>query len=560
VQHQQQHRRVDRWSGDSKPHTRDNHACAQLTNRTKGTVTPGQLLALLQQHSADFDHINVSAAFTHAKKLCRTGVPPEQQPAAVQQLLQHLHQLAEQLQQQQCGARELANIMSSCGHLRLKSSVELLLPEFLQDSKLQQAQPQAVSNTLWSVATLDMQPSTSVVLQLVQHFRRKLPQAEPQHVSNTLWAVDTLGTRLPESDVQQLVQHFIQVLPQAKPQEVPDTLGAVARMGHTLPADQLEQFLAYSRQQLHRYKPQALAETLWACGRMHYAPLQLLSALEQQPQLLTALLAAAGPQGLANMALACGQLGYRGKLLPGALLQQAVQLQLRNSRTHSLNMQDVCNLSWSAAVLDMQQNVPQVLQLVPACSELWDTADEEGWRQLYQVHLWLLDRQLPAPGQGLSRVLSPQQLQQGKHSLEQQLQRDTAAATASDTQMSVFAALQALPGDTWQQPPVLEQRTADGALSIDVAATTRSGVCLTIEVDGPSHFVQPGRTFDGRTLFRNRALAARGYVLVSIPYWEWDKLGGAAAKQQYLLSKLQAAEQAVPLGSSSSSRPPAQQP
>jgi hypothetical protein len=353
-----------------------------------------------------------------------------------------------------------------------------------------------------------------------------------------------MGVQINAGVVQKLVHHLIKVLPRAKPQEVANTLGAVARMRHTLTAAQIERFLAYSQQQLHRYKPQEVAETLWACGRMHCAPLQLLSALEQQPQLLTGLLAAAGPQSLASMAWACGQLGYTGKLLPWALLQQAVQLR-QDSRTHSLNMQGVCNLCWCAAVLDLQQYVPQVLQLVPACSELWDTTVEAHWQQLYQVHLWLLDHQLPTPGQGLSQVLSPQQLQQCKLSWEQQLQTDTAAAQASDLQRSVFAALRALPGETWQQPPVLEQRTTDGALSIDIAATTRSGARLAIEVDGPTHFVQPGRTFDGPTLFRNRALAARGSALVSVLYWEWNRLCGAAAKQQYLLSRLAAAAQAA---------------
>jgi hypothetical protein len=162
------------------------------------------------------------------------------------------------------------------------------------------------------------------------------------------------------------------------------------------------------------------------------------------------------------------------------------------------------------------------------------------------VHLWLLDSQLPAPGQGLLGVLSQQQLQQCKDSWEQQLTNSTTATKASNLHKSVFAAVVALPACTWQHTPVLEQCTADGALSIDIAATTMSGVRLAIEVDGPSHFVQPKRTYDGPTLFRNRALAARGYVLVSIPYWEWDKLRGAAQKQQqYLLDKLQAAAAAA---------------
>jgi hypothetical protein len=189
-----------------------------------------------------------------------------------------------------------------------------------------------------------------------------------------------------------------------------------------------------------------------------------------------------------------------------------------------------------------------VLRLAAACKHVWGHAVDEGLCQLYQVHLWLLDSQLPAPGQGLSGVLSQQQLQQCKHSWEQQLTDSTSSAKASDLHMSVFAAVQALLAGTWQQPPVLERRTADGALSIDIAATTSSGVQLAIEVDGPSHFVRPKCSYDGPTLFRNRALPARGYVLVSIPYWKWDKLRGAAQKQQYLLSKLQpaAAERSSP--------------
>jgi hypothetical protein len=66
---------------------------------------------------------------------------------------------------------------------------------------------------------------------------------------------------------------------------------------------------------------------------------------------------------------------------------------------------------------------------------------------------------------------------------------------------------------------------------------------VAIEADGPSHFIQPGNTLEGGTLFRNRALAARGYVVLSIPWWEWRQLQGADSKQQYLLAKLQGLQQ-----------------
>jgi hypothetical protein len=273
---------------------------------------------------------------------------------------------------------------------------------------------------------------------------------------------------------------LVYILPKANPQIVSNTLWAVATLGQTLPARQLDQLLTHFQAQLPRCNPQAVANTVWACGRMPYAPLPLLSALEQQPVLLKALLAAAVPQNLSNMAWACGQLGYRSKLLPGMLLQQEVQLLQDRKAGSSYNMQNLCNLCWCAAVLDLQQHVPLVLQLAAACKHVWGTAVGEDLRQLYQVHLWLLDSQLPAPGQGLLGVLSQQQLQQCKHSWQQQLTHKTRADKASDLHTSVFAAEKALPAGTLQHTPVPEQRTADGALSIDIAVTMAGSVSHSI--------------------------------------------------------------------------------
>jgi hypothetical protein len=253
-------------------------------------------------------------------------------------------------------------------------------------------------------------------------------------------------------------------------------------------------------------------------------PLQLLSALEQQPQQLQTFLAAAKPQELANAACVCGQLGYSSKQLPGELLQQAVRLLQSRGGADGFTTQDLCNLCWSAAVLDMHQRVQLVLQLTAAASQV-SSMNHEGLRQLYQVHfLWLLDIGLPAPGQGLSGVLSQQQVEQCRASWEQQLAAKTALSKTSDLQRGVFAAAQQLLPGLWQEPPAPEQVTADGALSIDIAATTAAGARVAIEADGPTHFIQPGDAVSGPTLFRNRALAARGYAVLSIPYWEWDAL------------------------------------
>ena len=124
------------------------------------------------------------------------------------------------------------------------------------------------------------------------------------------------------------------------------------------------------------------------------------------------------------MAWACGVLGHNtGKLLTGSVLQHAAQKLQQGPwyERQPYTVRTVSNLVWSAAVQDLQQCVPQVLQLVAACNRVWSTAVDAHLQELYQVHLWLLDSQLPAASQGLSGVLSQQQLEQCRASWEQRL-------------------------------------------------------------------------------------------------------------------------------------------
>jgi hypothetical protein len=345
-----------------------------------------------------------------------------------------------------------------------------------------------------------------------------------------------MGQQVAPQQLQQLLERFAAVLADAKPQEVSNTLWAVAEMGQQ-PPQQLPMMVTAFEQLLRDAKPQEASNLLWACGKMQYVPLPLLQCLQQQHcQQLQQLLAAGKPQDLATMAWACGQLGYKGQLLPGALLQQAVR---QDGGTGSFTPQELCNLCWSAAVLDLQQCVHHVRQLAAAASKLFSITSDEELQQLHQVHLWLLDSQLPAPGQGLLGVLTPQQLEQCRVRWEQQLTA-TSMKQLSYLQQSVYDAVLQLPPDTWQHQPQSEQPTSDKACLMDIAAVTAPGVKVAIEVEGPHHYLQPDNTLSGPTLYRNRALAARGYALISIPHWEWRELRSTAQQQQYLLAKLQA--------------------
>ena len=129
--------------------------------------------------------------------------------------------------------------------------------------------------------------------------------------------------------------------------------------------------------------------------------------------------------------MALGQLGHADEQLHGPLLQEAAQrLQQQRAQDGSsrFTAQELCNISWSVAVLDLQQHTDQLLPLVQACSQQWQSMQVEGMRQLFQVHLWLLDCQSAAGAeqrQGLQGVLSALQLQQCEAAWRQQLQADS---------------------------------------------------------------------------------------------------------------------------------------
>jgi hypothetical protein len=404
--------------------------------------------------------------------------------------------------------QDLANAAWACGQLghrdeqlmaALLTGAQQRLAALRQGSSSRSGlslSAQELCNLCWAVAVLDLQQHAQQVLQLAQACSSQWDRTAPNE----------LRQQVPTKQLQRLLDAFVGELQQAVIQEV--------------------------------------SNVLLACAKMGFLPQQLPAA----PQ-LAAMFGADSPQGVANAAWACGQLGHRDEQLMGALLTEAQQrlaaARQSSSSKHerSLKAQNLCNLCWAVAVLDLQQHAQQVLQLAHACSSQWDSVAPENLRQLWQVHTWLLDFRL-AGGQGLQGSLTEQQLQQSQAAWQQQMQ-DTLKQAPTQFQRSLFAAVQRLP-ISWQQQRQMEQLsvgrdgvTPDGALVLDIAGRTAAGVLVAVEADGPTHFRQPDGGLMGTTLWRNRALAVRGYRLVSVRYSSWDQLkGDAQLQQQYLLRLL----------------------
>ena len=86
-----------------------------------------------------------------------------------------------------------------------------------------------------------------------------------------------------------------------------------------------------------------------------------------------------------------------------------------------------------------------------------------------------------------------------------------------------------------------EFRCPRSGYSIDMRVQDKCrdlGVGWAIEFDGPSHFLTC-RAPTGATLIKRRHLELLGYILVSVPYWEWDGLSGMDERRKYLQGKLQ---------------------
>ncbi|KAI8475158.1 MAG: hypothetical protein J3K34DRAFT_517600 [Monoraphidium minutum] len=451
-----------------------------------------------------------------------------------------------------------------------------------------EAEPQQLANALWAAATLGLPLPQQQAAQLTAALVQQRHEAEPQHLANALWAAATMGLPLPQQQAQQLVAALVQRRQEADPQAIANSLWAAATMGLPLPEQAWERLLAALMAQAQRLKPQAVSNTLWAAAKrkadfaavavaarkggvtaVEAALLQLAAAVSKEqvasmipqhisnslwtlselglhPPWLTALLAEAAlrrvldmaPQDISNTALALARLGLHGVRLFAALAGAAAQ----QGQRFLTVPQHPCNLAWAVAIADQRQLSGTVVVLCRqlACSSSWGSTVTENQQQLLQVHLWLQDGQpVGGGGSGLAAALSAVQLQQCGATWEEQ-QQLTAQQRRTELERQVFARARRLPNlaDCRQ-----EARTPDCALRVDVAAThAASGRLLAIEADGPTHFLRPSGQPTGVTLARNRALAARGYVVVPVPWQEWARLvGGAPAQDAYLQRRVEAA-------------------
>lgn len=71
---------------------------------------------------------------------------------------------------------------------------------------------------------------------------------------------------------------------------------------------------------------------------------------------------------------------------------------------------------------------------------------------------------------------------------------------------------------------------------------------IAVEVDGPSRFTSNTRQLLNTTLYRRRCLEARGWTVVSVPYWRWRQEADVSFERQEALIRVLLKEAGVELG------------
>jgi hypothetical protein len=291
-----------------------------------------------------------------------------------------------------------------------------------------------------------------------------LPNRNLQAVSNSLWAVATMKRSLNADQLQRLLAAHVQQLPlpESNPQCISNTLWAAATLKAQVSTESLEAIFDILAARLQSAEPQALSNALWAAASLHppFLPRQILQDAAAVKFTVDVLLPGMKIQELSNVIVACGLLGWDDPVLLLPLVSRAAELadqerqqqqeqlaeeaaedstqlqqlpgstaalastQLSSSSSSSgsaLSTQAWCNICWAAAVLDLQELTPQLLCMAGQCAGVFSRLAVEDRVQLFQLHMWLTDC-----GQaGLAGMLSQQQLEECREAWVKLLQQRT---------------------------------------------------------------------------------------------------------------------------------------
>jgi hypothetical protein len=378
--------------------------------------------------------------------------------------------------------------------------------------------PQALSNIVWAFATVEAlhpQLFEKVANHIVS--ARDLSSFQPQNLSNIVWAYATAEASHPQL-LDTVANHIVSSrdLASFTPQALSNIVWAfaTAELSHPQLLNTVAKLIVSSRD-LASFIPQNLSNIVWAYATAELSHPVLFSkvadsAIQRQSEF--------NSQEITNLLWAFASNGDIERNLYTKVAPAASML------TSQYTCQGLTNIAWAYAVADVDAPTLFNDNFIEKCNKEMDGFSVEELMQLYQWHLW---RAKEHSKEGL-----PQILHEKCYNVFV-----SASASPSALQDDVVVELRAI-GLHPEEEVLLQSGYRIDAL-VEV-----NGENFVIEVDGPSHFIGKIRELKGSTILKHRQVSIiDGIPIVSVPYWEWNKLRkDRKKKQKYLRSRLGLAE------------------
>jgi hypothetical protein len=335
---------------------------------------------------------------------------------------------------------------------------------------------QAFSNTLWAYATANTQhPGLFKKVGDAIIELKDLKSFLPQHLSKIVWAYATANTQHP---------------------------GLFKKVGNAI----------IELKDLKSFLSQHLSKIVWAYAT---ANIQHPGLFKKVGNTIIELkdLKSFQPQNLSNIVWAYATANIQHP----DLFKKVGSAIAESDNLKSFKPQDLANTAWAFAVSNV--DAPSLFndEFPNTLLDRQNDFTDEDLSQLYQWHLWQTGEKSNA---GLPEAF---------------VNKCRQAFTSQDTRSSSFQKDVVLELAALNLDPVEEYETPSG-YKLD-ALIEMNGKMVGVEVDGPTHFVE--RQPNGPTLLKRRQVETIDKIpLVSVPYWEWEKIGKDRGKKQKYLQSL----------------------
>ncbi|KAL0022739.1 hypothetical protein WJX77_009701 [Trebouxia sp. C0004] len=434
--------------------------------------------------------------------------------------------------------QELSNVIWAYGKMKYCNNEELMRRSSVEILRrgLDHFVPQAISNVCWAYAKHDL-VYDEFLQEAAQYIAEHMHGWSPQTIANIVWAYGKLNVchHVLMSAAAQSITSIVPAgkgraehvrLEDFKAQEVSNVTHAFAKLGtyNTDVLEAVEQEMS-KPERLRDSTTQGIANIMWSFATLRFYPAKFMMAacvaLEQRLQ-------DCNDQELSNCLWAVARLAHHPG--PSLMTRFCQALDARLASGHPLALQACANMLWALGVLGSANNATamRIVQFMSQqdCGDLLSTQ----YHQLFQALLLArIEAQMAGNKQLASSLLIPAALQDEAVRHWKIMMRSSRVSMFHQDVSDVIAAMQI--------EHQMEYLAEDGIFSVDVAVI-RDDQKVAIEVDGPYHYTLNTHQPLGHTLLRRRLLTAIGWIVVSVPYFDWGRLYSGPQKAAYLAKLL----------------------